>query len=128
MAMTDESTPFDILGAGAGGPLTPGSPWFQYSGWIQYPGGVVLGSPVGGNKGPGTINLLDIFINNVAFDTGTVLMLVGGTLTGPLILAADPSNNLGAATKQYVDTGVSTKVSKAGDTMTGALTLPADPT
>lgn len=31
------------------------------------------------------------------------LALAGGTLTGPLILAADPATALGAATKQYVD-------------------------
>ena len=32
-----------------------------------------------------------------------VLPLVGGTLTGALILAADPTNVLGAVTKQYAD-------------------------
>jgi hypothetical protein len=31
------------------------------------------------------------------------LPLTGGTLTGPLILSADPTTNLQAATKQYVD-------------------------
>jgi len=31
------------------------------------------------------------------------LPLAGGELTGPLLLAADPTDNLGAATKQYVD-------------------------
>lgn len=35
------------------------------------------------------------------------LPLTGGTLTGALTLAADPTTNLGAATKQYVDTAVS---------------------
>jgi hypothetical protein len=33
-----------------------------------------------------------------------VLPLAGGTLTGPLLLAADPTAALGAATKGYVDT------------------------
>lgn len=33
----------------------------------------------------------------------TKLPLSGGTLTGPLILAADPTTALGASTKQYVD-------------------------
>lgn len=33
----------------------------------------------------------------------SLLPLAGGTLTGPLILAADPTTALGAATKQYVD-------------------------
>lgn len=34
------------------------------------------------------------------------LPLAGGTLTGPLILAADPAVALGAATKQYVDANI----------------------
>jgi hypothetical protein len=45
-----------------------------------------------------------------------------------LTLAGDPTTALQATPKQYVDTGVAGKVSKAGDVMTGALTLPADPT
>lgn len=48
----------------------------------------------------------------------------GGTMTGALILAADPTTALGAATKQYADT----MLPKAGGTMTGVLTLSADPT
>lgn len=35
------------------------------------------------------------------------LALAGGTMTGALTLAADPTTNLQAATKQYVDTGLS---------------------
>jgi hypothetical protein len=35
-----------------------------------------------------------------------VLPLAGGTLTGPLLLAANPTVALGAATKQYVDAAV----------------------
>ena len=52
------------------------------------------------------------------------LPLMGGTLTGPLSLAADPASSLQAATKQYVDT----RVSRSGDTLTGALVLAANPT
>jgi hypothetical protein len=33
----------------------------------------------------------------------TRLALAGGTMTGALILSADPTALLGAATKQYVD-------------------------
>lgn len=33
----------------------------------------------------------------------SVLPIAGGTLTGPLVLAADPTNVLGAVTKQYAD-------------------------
>ena len=43
----------------------------------------------------------------------------GDTLTGYLILHADPDAAMKAATKQYVDT----RVQKAGDTMTGQLTI-----
>ena len=38
-----------------------------------------------------------------AYSDSTKLSLSGGTLTGPLILAADPTTALGASTKQYVD-------------------------
>jgi hypothetical protein len=56
------------------------------------------------------------------------LNLTGGTLTGVLALAADPTTNLEAATKQYVDNNDALKVNKAGDTLTGFLTLHSDPT
>ena len=36
----------------------------------------------------------------------TSVQLSGSTMTGPLILNGDPTQNLGAATKQYVDTAV----------------------
>ena len=48
----------------------------------------------------------------------------GGTMTGALTLAADPTSALHAATKQYADT----MLPKAGGTMTGLVTLSADPT
>jgi hypothetical protein len=40
-----------------------------------------------------------------AGSSGAFLPLSGGTLTGPLVLNADPSAALGAATKQYADAG-----------------------
>jgi hypothetical protein len=55
----------------------------------------------------------------------------GGTMTGPLILHADPTQVMGAATKQYVDNRPATDPTKlplAGGTMTGVLALFADPT
>ena len=38
------------------------------------------------------------------------LPLTGGTMTGPLILSGDPTENLEAATKQYVDEAKATTV------------------
>lgn len=48
----------------------------------------------------------------------------GGTMTGTLILAADPTSAMHAATKNYVDT----KLAKAGGVLTGPLYLFDDPT
>lgn len=47
----------------------------------------------------------------------------GGTMTGAIVLHADPDAAMKAATKQYVDT----MMPKAGGTMTGALTLSGAP-
>ncbi len=55
------------------------------------------------------------------------LSLTGGTLTGALVLSADPTAALGAATKQYVDTGLSAKLNAAGNAVT-ATALAANPT
>lgn len=61
----------------------------------------------------------------------TFVNKTGDTMTGPLILSGDPTQALGAATKQYVDSASSSlsssKVNKSGDTMTGLLVLSADP-
>ncbi len=63
------------------------------------------------------------------------LALAGGTMSGLLILSGDPSDLLGAVTKQYADaistalsTSISGKLSSAGGSLTGYLTLHADPT
>ena len=49
------------------------------------------------------------------------LALAGGTMTGSLLLNADPSVALGAATKQYADT----MLPLAGGTVTGGVTFSA---
>jgi len=69
-----------------------------------------------GNADTATALASTVQINGVDFDgTGNIVLeandpnklaLAGGTLTGPLTLAADPSNNLQAATKQYVDSSI----------------------
>jgi hypothetical protein len=58
---------------------------------------------------------------------GAYLKLAGGTLTGALTLAADPSLALGAATKQYTDAKDALRLLLTGGTLTGPLTLAADP-
>ncbi len=61
------------------------------------------------------------FQASVNASIATKLSLTGGTMTGPIVLAAAPSASLQAANKGYVDT----KVDKAGDTMTGKLNMAA---
>ena len=51
----------------------------------------------------------------------------GGTMTGALTLSGNPSSDLHASTKQYVDNSLSGKLDNSGGTMTGALTLSGDP-
>jgi hypothetical protein len=74
------------------------------------------------------------FIPEAPIDTSTygrlnqawnaVLPITGGSLTGTLTLAADPTVALGAATKGYADL----KLALTGGTLTGPLLLAADPT
>lgn len=55
----------------------------------------------------------------------------GGTMTGSLTLSGEPTANLHAATKKYVDDSIpdiTGKLDKSGGTMTGALTLSGAPT
>ena len=61
------------------------------------------------------------------FAAGT-LPSAGGSMTGPLILAALPTASLQAAPKAYVDSEVATALPKAGGTLSGPLTLVSDPT
>jgi hypothetical protein len=99
--MSEESiTQFEtILGSGAGGPLSPPQPWGQFSGYLGYAGNLVVGNPTGGSfGGPGAINATAIYVNGNALVTFS-----GGSFTGPVVLAADPTVALGATTKQYVD-------------------------
>lgn len=66
---------------------------------------------------------------NSAALTAGMLPLTGGTMTGPLVLSADPLVALGAATKQYVDArvGGTGYLPLSGGTMTGVLTLSGNP-
>ena len=73
-------------------------------------------------------NYLSGVTSSVQTQIDSKLTLTGGTMTGTLVLAADPSAALQPATKQYTDAADALKVAKAGDTMTGALVLSGDPT
>lgn len=64
-------------------------------------------------------------------DASDSVLKAGDTMTGPLILAADPTSSTEAATKNYVDTAAisaTNALPTTGGTMTGALVLHADPT
>jgi hypothetical protein len=106
---------------------------------------------------PGAFNAAQWRMASFAVGTN-YLLLSGGTMVGPLVLAGAPTADLEAATKKYVDdsqppppaastipstatgdiiaTNVQAaiaeldteKVAKAGSTMTGHLSLPAGPT
>ena len=130
-----------VLGSGAGGPLTAPSPWTSLkdatSAFILYPNGVVIGNPSGGNKGVGTLNLPTLYINGALVNLANYLLLAGGSMTGQLLLNADPVPADGpttAATKNYVDTlrnnmntSLTGYLQKSGGTMTGPLLQAADP-
>lgn len=70
-------------------------------------------------------------ITSVQTTANAALARSGGTMTGPIVLAADPGAPLQPATKQYVDSSVAVTTNYlplAGGTMTGLLTLSANPT
>lgn len=59
---------------------------------------------------------------------GNALPKSGGTMTGELTLAANPTTNLGAATKQYVDGQVSSHNHSASNITSGTLSSDRLPT
>lgn len=73
-----------------------------------------------------TSNIQTQFDNHTT-SIGQKLPLAGGTMTGDIILAGAPSNNLHPATKSYVDTADALLLPKAGGTMTGDLVLAGAP-
>ena len=54
------------------------------------------------------------FATTLTTSVGTKVSKAGDTMTGLLVLSADPSENLGAATKQYVDTAEADAITAAG--------------
>src|SRR5574343_1001931 len=69
------------------------------------------------------VNYLSGLTSNAQTQLNSKLALAGGTMTGSLTLAGDPSTNLEAATKQYTDAADALNVAKAGDMITGYLSL-----
>ena len=61
---------------------------------------------------------------SIAAITGNYLPLTGGTMSGALILPADPTASSQAATKHYADTLASTELPLAGGTLIGTLNSP----
>jgi hypothetical protein len=72
--------------------------------------------------------LSGFWLEDEAVRRSDVTLRSGDTMTGFLTLSADPTDNLHAATKQYVDSADDLKLNVSGGTMTGFLTLSADPT
>lgn len=60
---------------------------------------------------------------NKGYADGRYVDVAGDTMTGSLTLNADPSSNLHASTKQYVDNNDALQVTKSGDTMSGELNM-----
>lgn len=73
------------------------------------------------------LNALSGVTSSVQSQLNAKVDISGSTMTGDLILNSDPTQPLGAATKQYTDAGLNLKVDIAGSTMTGDLILNADP-
>lgn len=92
--------------------------------WNTY----ITGSPTTAASGQfliynsaGDFDLVGDDVSSTAIDGK--LDKAGGTMTGFIVLHADPDAAMKAATKQYVDT----MLPKAGGTMTGAITLSGAP-
>ena len=81
-----------------------------------------------GTSAAGTpvVTLLDLENALTAVQAG-LLPVAGGTLTGPLTLAASPTMASQAATKAYVDASAASLLPLAGGTMAGPLFLASDP-
>ena len=77
------------------------------------------------DKAIGAQSNLDSYKTSVS---NTYMPKSGGTFTGEVVLKADPTKALGAATMQYVDNKASNYMPKSGGTFTGAITLSGAPT
>lgn len=106
----------------------------QLSGTVQYQASPIYGRGALSADANGLYVVLGTASNvaaagNHLHDT-RYLQLSGGSLSGTLTLAGNPTTSLMAATKGYVDTAVTlaTGLPLSGGTLTGGLTLAGDPT
>lgn len=86
------------------------------NGWDNLGGNVDLSAYLTSSQAQSTylsINAADTTYLKKADAQSTYLPIYGGTMTGPLILNADPTNAMGAATKQYVDSAITTGTTNA---------------
>lgn len=108
------TTPNNLITIGTNPPASPlaGSMWFDNVGGQLY----VWYTDADSSQWVVTNNLTVL---------SNYLPLAGGTLTGPLVLAGDPTVNLGAATKEYVDAAVANYLPLTGGAITGRLSVSA---
>jgi hypothetical protein len=112
------------------GQYSPDEYWYDAatSTWIS---GDISGVTAGvGLTGGGQRGNVSLALDQAWLDQHS-LPKAGGTLSGPLVLAADPASAMQAVTKQYLESmlqNLNTFLLKTGGIMTGSLTLQADPT
>jgi hypothetical protein len=82
------------------------------------------------NAATATANAAANTANNALSQVGTAVQKTGDTMTGDLDMGNNQIENLGtpsastdAATKGYVDTGLTAKLDKSGGTMTGGINM-----
>jgi hypothetical protein len=74
-----------------------------------------------GTKLNADLDQLDALLNTMQTDINSRLLKSGGTMTGFIVLHANPSAALHPATKQYVDAADNLLAPKASPTFTGSL-------
>jgi hypothetical protein len=76
----------------------------------------------------GRIQTVELLVKVQDVGAGDAQAGQGGAAAGVITLAADPTQPMQAATKQYVDAGDATKLPLVGGTMLGPITLAGAPT
>ena len=131
--LSGDASPFDICSLPAG--TVPGSGDLVPLGQAGNDCAVTYSQFMNGLAGISNVDVSQLLVtptgsstpSKLADLTANALVRTGGTLTGALTLAADPTAALQAATKEYVDNQIGVALPKSGGTLTGALTLAADP-